>query len=210
MEHDENLNGPEPPVLADESSETAGLVPASDAEAEATGGRQWYVVHTYSGYESKVQKNLERRVQSMDMKDKIFRVVVPEEDELEVREGKRRITKRKIFPGYVMVEMLLTDESWYVVRNTPGVTGFVGAGSRPVALANSEMRTIMRQMGLDEPRPKVIYNAGESVKVVSGPFQGMVGVVREVAADKGKLRVSVSMFGRDTPVELDFGQVEKL
>jgi transcriptional antiterminator NusG len=173
------------------------------------GNKQWYVVHTYAGYENKVKANLEKRIQSMNMEDKIFRIVVPTEDEVEFKDGKRRITKRKIFPGYVLVEMIITDDSWYVVRNTPGVTGFVGSGSRPVPLTEAEVRQIMRQMGQDEPRPRISLAVGEKVKIVTGPFEGFVGTVEEVHPEKGKARVMVSMFGRDTPLELDFSQVEK-
>lgn len=173
------------------------------------GNKQWYVVHTYAGYENKVKANLEKRIQSMNMEDKIFRIVVPTEDEVEFKDGKRRITKRKIFPGYVLVEMIITDDSWYVVRNTPGVTGFVGSGSRPVPLTETEVRQIMRQMGQDEPRPRISLAVGEKVKIVTGPFEGFVGTVEEVHPEKGKARVMVSMFGRDTPLELDFSQVEK-
>lgn len=171
--------------------------------------KQWYVIHTYAGYENKVKANLEKRIQSMNMEDKIFRIVVPTEDEVEFKDGKRRITKRKIFPGYVLVEMIITDDSWYVVRNTPGVTGFVGSGSRPVPLTEAEVRQIMRQMGQDEPRPRISLSVGEKVKIVTGPFEGFVGTVEEVQPEKGKARVMVSMFGRDTPLELDFSQVEK-
>jgi transcriptional antiterminator NusG len=172
--------------------------------------KKWYVVHTYSGYEGKVRANLEKRVESMLMQDKIFRVIVPTEDEIEYKDGRKVISKKKIFPGYVLVEMIMSDDSWYVVRNTPGVTGFVGSGAKPVALDASEVKGILRHMGVDEPKPKVMYEDGESVKVVSGPFMGFIGKVREVNLDKGKLRVFVSMFGRETPVELDFSQVEKL
>lgn len=181
-----------------------------ELEAPQDSDKRWYVIHTYSGYENKVKANLEKRVESMGMADRIFRVVVPTEDQIEIKEGKKRVTTRKIFPGYVLVEMIMSDESWYVVRNTPGVTGFVGAGAKPVPLRAEEVRAILHQMGLEEPRPKIIFDLGESVKVVSGPFQGFVGEVREVYPDKGKLRVFVTMFGRETPVEVDYGQVEKL
>jgi transcription termination/antitermination protein NusG len=170
----------------------------------------WFVVHTYSGYENKVKANLEKRIETMEKEDKIFRVVVPLEEEMEIKDGKRKITKRKVFPGYVLVEMIMSDDSWYVVRNTPGVTGFVGSGSKPIPLHPAEVRAILRQMGVDEPRPKVAYALGESVRVTAGPFEGFVGVIREIYPDKGKLRVFVSMFGRETPIELDFSQVEKL
>lgn len=172
--------------------------------------KKWYVVHTYSGYENKVKANLEKRVESMSMQDKIFRVVVPTEEELEIKDGKKKITKRKIFPGYVMVEMIMSDDSWYVVRNTPGVTGFVGSGSKPTPLQPNEVRVILRQMGIDEPRPKVEFSVGQSIRVVGGPFSGFIGVIQEINPDRGKLRVLVSMFGRDTPVELDFNQAEEL
>lgn len=172
--------------------------------------KNWFVIHTYSGYENKVKANLEKRVESMNMGDKIFRVLVPMEDEVEIKDGKRKITKRKIFPGYVLVEMFLTDDSWYVVRNTPGVTGFVGSGSKPIPLQLSEARQILRQMGVDEPRPRVSYSVGSSVRVISGPFENFIGSIEEVHPEKGKLKVMVSLFGRETPVELDFSQVEKL
>ena len=172
--------------------------------------KAWYVVHTYSGYENKVKANLEKRIQTMEKEDLIFRVVVPTEEEIEFKDGKKKINKKKVYPGYVMVEMILTDDSWHVVRNTPGVTGFVGSGNKPIPLLPAEVRSILRQMGIDEPRPKIIYSVGESVKIISGPFEGFVGVIDDVNGEKGKLRVKVSMFGRETPVEFDFGQVTKL
>lgn len=185
----------------------ASVPAASDDDAPR---KNWFVVHTYSGYENKVKANLEKRIETMEKEDKIFRVVVPIEEEMEIKDGKRKITKRKVFPGYVLVEMIMSDDSWYVVRNTPGVTGFVGSGSKPTPLQPSEVRSILRQMGVDEPRHKVAFSLGESVRVTAGPFEGFVGVIREIYPDKGKLRVFVSMFGRETPIELDFGQVEKL
>lgn len=172
--------------------------------------KKWYVIHTYSGYENKVKANLEKRVASMNMQDKIFRVLVPMEDEIEIKNGKRRISKRKIFPGYVLVEMFLTDDSWYVVRNTPGVTGFVGSGNKPIPLQQSEINAIMRQMGLEEAHTKIDLDLGESVRVIAGPFENFIGTVEEIYPEKSKLKVLVSMFGRETPVELDFTQVEKL
>ncbi|MDR3270936.1 MAG: transcription termination/antitermination protein NusG [Peptococcaceae bacterium] len=172
--------------------------------------KNWYVIHTYSGYENKVKTNLEKRVESMNMEDKIFRVLVPMEDEIEIKNGKRKIMKRKIFPGYVLVEMDVTDDSWYVVRNTPGVTGFVGTGSKPIPLQDREVLHILRQMGMDEVRTKIDVVVGQSVKIITGPFKDFIGGVKEILEDKGKLRVSVSMFGRDTPVELEYGQVEKI
>lgn len=173
-------------------------------------GKNWYVIHTYSGYENKVKANLERRVESMDMQDKIFRVMVPTEEEIDFKDGKKRIVKKKIFPGYVLVEMIISDDSWYVVRNTPGVTGFVGAGNKPVPLDETEVKGILRQMGVDDPRPRVAFEPGSQVRVISGPFGGFTGVVEEVNLERGRLRVIVSMFGRETPVEFEFGQVEKI
>lgn len=172
--------------------------------------KKWYVVHTYSGYENKVKANLEKRVASMNMRDKIFRVLIPMEDEIEIKGGKRCVSKRKIFPGYVLVEMILTDNSWYVVRNTPGVTGFVGSGNKPIPLHSSEVWAIMRRMGLEEARPRIDLDLGESVRVITGPFENFIGTVEEIYPEKSKLKVLVSMFGRETPVELDFTQVEKL
>jgi transcriptional antiterminator NusG len=171
--------------------------------------RDWYVVHTYSGYENKVKANLERRVASMAMEDHIFRVLVPMEEEYEYKDGKRKLTKKKVYPGYVMVEMIMTDDSWYVVRNTPGVTGFVGPGSKPIPLQQKEVDLILRHMGVDEPRPKMDFYIGEPVRVIRGPFENFSGVIEEINPERGKLRVLVSMFGRETPVELEYNQVEK-
>ena len=171
--------------------------------------KEWFVVHTYSGYENKVKTNLEKRIESMNMEDKIFRILVPMEDEVEIKDGKRKISQKKIFPGYVLVEMILTDDSWYVVRHTPGVTGFVGSGGKPIPLTDEEADPIIRQMGVDEPRFKTAYWVGENIRVTAGPFENFMGTVMEVIPDKAKLRVKISLFGRETPVELDFGQVEK-
>lgn len=176
---------------------------------QETDEQQWYVIHTYSGYENKVKANLEKRVSSMNMGDKIFRIVVPMEDEFQIKEGKKKITKRKIYPGYVLVEMVLTDASWYVVRNTPGVTGFVGSGAKPIALLPGEVRQMLREPGTVDTRPRISLEVGESVRVTGGPFQNFIGSVEEVQSDKGKVKVLVSMFGRETPVELDFAQIEK-
>ena len=172
--------------------------------------KNWYVIHTYSGYENKVKTNLEKRVESMNMEDKIFRVLVPMEDEIEIKNGKKKVSKRKVFPGYVLVEMDMTDDSWYVVRNTPGVTGFVGSGSKPIPLLENEVAVILRQMGLEKTRTKIDVVIGQSVRVIAGPFKDFIGVVKEILEEKQKIRVSVSMFGRETPVELEFGQVQKL
>jgi len=172
--------------------------------------KRWYVVHTYSGYEQKVKANLEKRLESMNMEDKIFQVIVPMEDEMQFKGGKRKTVKRKIYPGYILVEMILDDDSWYVVRNTPGVTGFVGVGNKPLPLEEEEAQKILNQMGLGESVPRIDLNVGETVRIKSGPFENFVGTVAEIYPEKGKLKVMVSMFGRDTPVELDFGQIEKM
>ena len=172
--------------------------------------KKWYVVHTYAGYENKVKANLEKRIDSMNMEEKIFRILVPMEDEIEIKDGKKKISKRKVFPGYVLVEMYMTDGSWYVVRNTPGVTGFVGSGSKPIPLNDEEAGQIIRQMGVDEPRSRIVLHVGENVRVIYGPFENFTGVIEEVNNEKQKIRVLISMFGRETPVELDFDHIEKL
>jgi transcriptional antiterminator NusG len=175
--------------------------------------KNWYVVHTYSGYENKVKANLEKRVESMGMQDKIFRVIVPEEEETDFKNGKKKVVKKKVFPGYVLVEIVMTDDSWYVVRNTPGVTGFVGstgAGSKPIPLLPEEAAVILKRMGMDEKRIEIDLFVGDSVTVKEGPFAEFAGTIEELDKAKGKLKVLVNMFGRDTPVELDFDQVEKL
>lgn len=172
--------------------------------------RQWYVIHTYSGYENKVKTNLEKRVVSYRMEGQIFDVLVPMEEEIEIKDGKRKLQKRKVFPGYVLVDMVMSDDSWYVVRNTPGVTGFVGSGQKPIPLTPAEVDAIMRQIGLIE-RPRIKLDVGQAVKVREGAFAGFVGVVEEVAPERGKVKVLVTMFGgRETPVELDFHQVEEM
>lgn len=180
-------------------------------------GHSWYVIHTYSGYENRVKTNLEHRIESMDAGDLIHRVIVPTVDEIEVQGGVRRTVSRKIFPGYVLVDMttLLENDpessrAWFVVRNTPGVTGFVGEGVRPVPLEEGEVNRILRQMKAEEPRVRVGFIEGQSVRIVDGPFVDFVGVVDEINLEKGKVKVMVSFFGRETPVELDFLQVEKL
>ena len=186
---------------------------AAAPEAPGDDGRAWYIVQTYSGYENKVKTNLDQRIKHMDMGDKIFQVVIPTEEEIEIREGQRRTVSRKLFPGYVLVQMLMDDDSWYVVRNTPGVTGFAGAQTddraRPMPLADEEVARILRQMHTAQPRINIGFKVGESVRVTDGPFIDFVGQVDEINLDKGKVRVMVSMFGRETPVELDFLQVEK-
>jgi transcriptional antiterminator NusG len=173
------------------------------------GSAAWFVIHCYSGYENKVRHNLEQRIETMGMKDMIFDVVVPTQEEIEVRDGKRRTVERHIFPGYVLVNMTLTEESWYVVRNTPGVTGFVGMGNNPTPLRPEEVAQIVKRMEADAPTVKVTFKVGERVRIIDGPFNDFRGVVSEIDMERTKVRVMVSFFGRETPVELDFLQVEK-
>lgn len=172
--------------------------------------KNWYVVHTYAGYENKVKTNLEKRVESMEMQDKIFRVLVPMEKTLETKDGKQKVVLKKVFPGYVLVEMVVKDDSWYVVRNTPGVTGFVGSGTKPIPLSPEEIDNILHQMGLNEGKPKIDFEINEKVQVKEGPFANFIGKIEDINLEKQKIRVLVSMFGRETPVELDFDQVEKM
>jgi len=213
----------EPAPAADEitaEDASAGEI-ASETQSEAAprtrsakdDRKHWYVIHTYSGYENKVKANLERRIHSMNMQDKIFRVLVPMEDEVEFKDGKRKITPKKVFPGYVLVEMDMDDQSWYVVRNTSGVTGFVGspgAGEKPVPLQDKEVKTILKQMGIETPKLKIDFKKGDRVKVTSGPFFDFTGIVDEIAPEKEKVRALISIFGRETPVELEFYQIEKV
>ncbi|MFP7171516.1 transcription termination/antitermination protein NusG [Terribacillus sp. 7520-G] len=175
--------------------------------------KRWYVVHTYSGYENKVKANLEKRLDSMGMEDKIFRVVVPEDEETEIKNGKRKTAMKKVFPGYVLTEMIMTDDSWYVVRNTPGVTGFVGStgsGSKPTPLLEEEVEVILKRMGMEETLTEFDFEEKESVRVTDGPFTDFTGTIEHIDMDKQKVKVHVNMFGRETPVELDFSQIEKL
>jgi transcriptional antiterminator NusG len=190
------------------SSETQ--IPANLPPVEASvEGPAWYVIHCYSGYENKVRHNLEQRIETMGMKDKIFDVVIPTQEEIEVKDGKRRTVERHIFPGYVLVNLALSEESWYVVRNTPGVTGFVGMGNNPTPLRPEEVAQIVKRMEAEAPTVKVTFKVGERVRIVDGPFNDFRGVVAEIDMERTKVRVMVSFFGRETPVELDFLQVEK-
>lgn len=190
--------------------------PAAEAEAESTaapeGDRHWYVIHSYSGYENKVKKNLEHRAASMrDVGgDRVFQVIVPTEEEVELRDGKRRVIERRVFPGYILVDMIMDEDSWYVVRNTPGVTGFVGMGNKPTALTQEEVDKIMRRIEDTAPKIKISFRVGQKVRLVGGPFADFTGVVDEISPEKGKARVMVSFFGRETPVEVDFLQLEKV
>ena len=172
--------------------------------------RQWYAVHTYSGYEEKVADSIKTRSQTVDMADKIFDAMVPKEKQIQIKNGKRKVVEAKIFQGYVLVEMKLTDETWYIVRNTPGVTGFVGSGTEPTPVSDSEMTKIKKRMGVEDPKHQIDFAEGEVVSIVDGPFKGFDGAVSEIDTAKGKLKVMVSMFGRDTPVELDALQVKKV
>jgi transcriptional antiterminator NusG len=181
---------------------------AIEEKPEEQQERHWYVIHSYSGYENKVKKNLESRIESMGMQDYIFEVVVPTEEVLELRDGRRRTVEQRIFPGYILVDMILTDESWFVVRNTPGVTGFVGSGNQPTPLRQEEADAILRRMEEEAPKVKVSFRIGDSVRIVDGPFTDFMGTVDDLNLEKGKVRLLVSFFGRETPVELDFLQVE--
>jgi transcriptional antiterminator NusG len=181
--------------------------PVEEADAEKP---QWFVVHCYSGYENKVKKNLEHRIASMGMQNRIFQTIVPTEEQVELKEGQRRVVERRIYPGYVLVQMILDEESWYVVRNTPGVTGFVGIGTKPTPLRQDQVERIMRRMEAEEPVPQVKVKAGDRVRIVEGSFVDFNGTVDEVYADKGKARVLVSFFNRETPIEVDLLQIERL
>jgi len=208
------------PEQVEKRSERVGSPLSMDAPAapdisieqsieQAGDQRSWYVVHCYSGYENKVRHNLEQRIDTMGMKDKIFDVVIPTQEEIEVKDGKRKTVERHVFPGYVLVNMILTEESWYVVRNTPGVTGFVGMGNSPTPLRPEEVQQILRRMEAEAPVVKVTYKLGERVRIVDGPFNDFRGTVSEIDMERSKVRVMVNFFGRETPVELDFLQVER-
>lgn len=173
-------------------------------------GRNWYAIHTYSGYEDAVARNLKQRIESLGMEDKIFNVIVPTEKKIKIKSGKRRVVEEKIYPGYVLVDMVVTDDSWYVVRNTPRVTGFVGAGTTPTPLSEEEMEILLKKMGQEEPKFKIEVSPGDPVKIVDGPFRDFDGKVSAVDQEKGKIKVLVNVFGRDTPVELDSLQIKKI
>jgi len=209
LEAEESLAEVEPSVPVPDEAAPSEKETAGAPGEEPDDGRKWYVVHCYSGYENKVRHNLEQRIESMGMKDKIFDVVVPTEEEIEVRDGKRRTVERRVFPGYILVQMILTEDSWYVVRNTPGVTGFVGMGNEPTPLRPEEVAQIVRRMEAEAPRVKVTYKAGQKVRIIDGPFNDFIGTVADLDMERAKVRVMVSFFGRETPVELDFLQVEK-
>ncbi|HLJ68149.1 MAG TPA: transcription termination/antitermination protein NusG [Chloroflexota bacterium] len=203
-----------------ETPDTATLETGADEQEAATvipDDSKWYVIHTYSGYEKKVKKNLEHRIDSMGMKDKIYQVVVPVENEIEIKNGQRVPVERKMFPGYVLVNMIelregddASNQAWFVVRNTPGVTSFVGSGTRPIPLLDREVSAILKQSKEEAPKVKPTFTRGQNVRIIDGPFAEFIGVVDEVSAERNKVKVLVSFFGRETPVELDFLQVEKL
>ncbi len=223
--HDEDVDfDPEPVYLDGDDDETddssqhneslddiAAVIGTGITEEEDDSGddRKWYVVHCYSGQENKVRHAIEQRIETMGMQDKIFDVVVPTEEEIEVREGKRRTIERRVFPGYILVQMVMDEDSWYVVRNTPGVTGFVGMGNEPTPLRPEEVSQIMRRMEAEAPKIKVTFRPGQKVRIIDGPFNEFIGTVGDIDMEKAKVRVLVSFFGRETPVELDFLQVEK-
>ena len=204
-------------VSSEEDVAVEGAPSINGEAADAGDDRRWYVIHTYSGYENKVKKNLESRIESMDVREQIYQVVIPTEEEIEIRDGQRRTVSRKLYPGYVMVEMIelhegdeLSNRAWYVVRNTPGVTGFVGSGNKPVPLDETEVKSILRTMRAEEPKVKVSFQVGQTVRIVDGPFADFNGQVDSIDTARGKVRVLVSFFGRETPVELDLLQVERL
>jgi transcription termination/antitermination protein NusG len=197
----------EEPALEPTATAAAESAPAGETTED---GRNWFVIHCYSGYENKVRHNLEQRIDSMGMKGKIFDVVVPTEEEIEVKDGKRRTVERRVFPGYLLVQMIMSEDSWYVVRNTPGVTGFVGMGNVPTPLRPEEVAQILRRMEAEAPKVKVTFKPSQKVRIVDGPFNDFIGTVAEIDMDRAKVRVMVSFFGRETPVELDFLQVEKV
>jgi transcriptional antiterminator NusG len=182
----------------------------TESEFHADDGRHWYVIHTYSGYENKVKQNLMHRIETMEMQDQIFRVIVPTEEEIEIKNGQRRTVHKKVFPGYVLVQMRMNDNSWYVVRNTPGVTSFVGHGNRPTPLEESEVKAILKQMEEEAPKVRVSYQVGQAIKITDGPFTDFEGIVDAIDHERGRVRVLVSFFGREAPVELDFLQVTRL
>ncbi len=205
---DEGAGADEAAVEPQGTTTSSGSVAPTD-DKTAGDAREWYVVHCYSGYENKVRHSIEQRIETMGMQDRIFDVVVPTEEEIEVREGKRRTIERRVFPGYILVQMIMDEDSWYVVRNTPGVTGFVGMGNEPTPLRPEEVAQIMRRMESEAPKVKIAFKTGQRVRIIDGPFNDFVGTVGDVDMEKHKVRVMVNFFGRETPVELDFLQVEK-
>lgn len=205
---DEDTESPSS-TSGDEIDDIASMFGEGLGDDDSQDDRLWYVVHCYSGQENKVRHAIEQRIETMGMQDKIFDVVVPTEEEIEVREGKRRTIERRVFPGYILVQMKMDEDSWYVVRNTPGVTGFVGMGNDPTPLRPEEVSQIMHRMEAEAPKIKVTFKIGQKVRIIDGPFNDFIGTVGDIDMEKAKVRVMVSFFGRETPVELDFLQVEK-
>jgi transcriptional antiterminator NusG len=201
------MSAEESPISHDTGESKA---PVSRSTGKQSGARNWYVIHTYSGYEDQVSQNLHQRIESLDMKDKIFDVMVPIEKQIEIKNGKRRTVEKKIFPGYVMVDMIVTDDSWFVVRNTPNVTGFIGFGVRPTPMSQSEIDTIRKRMGAEEPKYKIELQYGDLVQITDGALKGFQAKVDEIDPEKGKIKVLVSMFGRETPVSLDYLQLKRV
>ncbi|MFA6963572.1 MAG: transcription termination/antitermination protein NusG [Patescibacteria group bacterium] len=192
-------------IKVDESAESKQFL-----TLKQTGERNWYVIHTYSGYEEQVADSLKQRIESMNMEDKIFDVIVPKEKQIEIKNGKRKTVEKKIFPGYVLVDMIVTDDSWYVVRNTPNVTGFIGFGVRPTPMSKEEIDRIKKRMGVEEPKYQIDFRVNDLVKITDGALKGFEGKIEEIDQNKGKIKVLVNMFGRETPVNLDFLQVVKI
>lgn len=209
-EQEEDVAVAEPDVEEPRPEEEEGEEAEEEEKPQVPEEARWYVVHTYSGYENKVKRNLEQRIVTLGVSDQVFEVIVPTEEEIEIKDGQRRTVQRKIFPGYIMVQMILSDETWHVVRHTPGVTGFVGPGSKPVPLPEHEAQAILKQMEAEAPKIRVEFSVGQAVRIVDGPFADFEGVVDEINQEKGKVRVLVSFFGRETPIELDFMQIERL
>src|SRR3989339_996238 len=195
-------------VESDNDQEKNTIV--SRSTGKQSGERNWYVIHTYSGYEDQVAENIKQRIESMNMQDRIFDVIVPTEKQIEIKNGKRKIIEKKIFPGYVLVDMIVTDDAWYVVRNTPNVTGFIGFGVRPTPIAKRELDIIKKRMGVEEPKFKIEVKNGSPIRIIDGPFKNLEGKIINIDEGKGKIKVLVSMFGRETPVELDFLQIKKI
>jgi len=197
--------------MADEKTKVDIIAPKAKIKIQKqTGQRGWYVIHTYAGYEEQVAENLKQRIESLGMDDKIFQVLVPKEKQIEIKNGRRKTIEKRIFPGYVLVEMIVTDDSWYVVRNTPNVTGFIGLGVRPTPMSQEEIERIKKRMGVEEPKYKIEFRKGDLVRITDGPLKGFEAKVTDIDEAKGKVKILVSMFGRETPVSLDFLQVKKV
>lgn len=196
--------------VAEDTGSVDPIDEKKDRIVKQSGERNWYVIHTYAGYEEQVADNLRQRVESLGISDRIFDVIVPKEKQIEIKNGKRKTVEKRIFPGYVLVDMIVTDDTWYVVRNTPNVTGFIGFGVRPTPMSKEEIDRIKKRMGVEEPKYKIELEIGELVRITDGPLKNFEGKVEDIDNDRGKIKVSVNMFGRETPVNLDFLQVKKL